>query len=299
MMMSNRINFKFFLDQGRSVGSLNAIYDDVDGLTYEIEKIAGELFNKEVINGKRILVKPNWVRHSLYPTDDICLRTHDSFTLATLRALLNYGPEKILLGDAPIQGCNWEKVVKKGFIDKIVKLSHEYSVPIEIKDFRKTVFDPVLNVRNAINTNENDYSVFDLGMKSRLDPITDPDVNKFRVTDYNPDRMSESHKKGVHKYCLLKDLFDYDVIISLPKIKTHQKTGITGALKNIVGFNGDKDYLPHHRVGSKENGGDCYPYENFFRAKAEDMIDFANKKRGTVLYKPLRSIASFSIKQKR
>ena len=30
---------------------------------------------------------------------------------------------------------------------------------------------------------------------------------------------------------------DADIVISLPKIKSHQKTGITGAIKNLVGIN--------------------------------------------------------------
>ena len=32
---------------------------------------------------------------------------------------------------------------------------------------------------------------------------------------------------------------------SLPKLKTHKKAGITCALKNLIGINGNKEYLPH------------------------------------------------------
>ncbi len=42
-------------------------------------------------------------------------------------------------------------------------------------------------------------------------------------------------------------------------MKTHRKAGITGALKNLIGINGSKDWLPHHRVGPRATGeGDEY-----------------------------------------
>jgi len=48
-------------------------------------------------------------------------------------------------------------------------------------------------------------------------------------------------------------------VVNLPKLKTHKKTGVTLALKNLVGINGDKNLLPHHCVGSVSEGGDEFP----------------------------------------
>jgi len=42
-------------------------------------------------------------------------------------------------------------------------------------------------------------------------------------------------------------------------MKTHQKAGLTGALKNLVGINGAKAYLVHHRKGLPSQGGDEFP----------------------------------------
>jgi hypothetical protein len=47
--------------------------------------------------------------------------------------------------------------------------------------------------------------------------------------------------------------------VNLPKLKTHKKTGVTLALKNLVGINGDKNWLPHHSVGGASAGGDEFP----------------------------------------
>ncbi len=104
--------------------------------------------------------------------------------------------------------------------------------------------------------------------------------------------MAQSHRTGVHKYCITKELFEADVVISMPKVKTHQKNGITCALKNLVGLNGDKDYLPHHRIGGTGFGGDCYPGKNIFRLASEYLLDMANRRQGKFLYRPLVFLAS-------
>ena len=54
-------------------------------------------------------------------------------------------------------------------------------------------------------------------------------------------------------------VLEADVIVNLPKLKTHKKAGVTCALKNLIGINGNKEYLPHHRIGGHNLGGDCYP----------------------------------------
>ena len=174
-------------------------------------------------------------------------------------------------------------MINKTFINEINKLSLIYKTPIEIKDFRRVTFDPKLNNPQKEKRPLSEYIIFDLGEKSYLEPIS-TNKKKFRVTDYNPDRLAESHSKGVHKYCISKEIFEADVVISMPKIKTHQKAGITCALKNLVGINGDKDYLPHHRIGGKERGGDCYPGKNIFRLWSEYLLDNANRRQGKIAY---------------
>jgi hypothetical protein len=154
------------------------------------------------------------------------------------------------------------------------------------------VFDSITNKPLKDRNPLADYVIFDLGKNSYLESITDAKKNVFRVTDYNPDKLAESHRTGVHKYCITKELFNADVIISLPKVKTHQKAGITAALKNLVGVNGDKDYLPHHRIGGSQHGGDCYPGNNYLRSCSEFALDFANRRQGKFLYLLGRKISA-------
>lgn len=282
----------FSSQNDRNLSFLQEHYSNIALLNERIA-VAGDgiLNNPEVIRGKKILLKPNWVLHNRKPDDEICLRTNNTFILAVLEVLLEPKPASIVIGDAPVQGCDWDKMLSSKFLSEIESLSKKYGIPILIKDFRRVTFNPELNNPDRERNPLTDYLIFDLGKDSQLEPISS-DKNIFRVTNYDPDRLAQSHRKGVHKYCITKDLFDADVVISMPKVKTHQKTGITCALKNLVGVNGDKDYLPHHRIGGVGFGGDCYPGKNVFRLGAEYLLDMANRRQGKFLYKPLTFIAA-------
>lgn len=283
--MTPFVNIRTVFELGqRSVDALSRIYNDLERLGETIEDVAQPVLSDEKIAGKKILLKPNWVRHDRVPADEICLRTHDSFLLATLTAVLKRQPKAVLIGDAPIQGCHWSKIVTAQLREKIAGLEKAYSVPVSIKDFRRVTFDPALNDAKEDRRPMGEYLIFDVGSDSFLEPITEEGKNNFRVTVYNPDRFIESHTKGMHKYCITRELFDADLVISLPKVKTHQKAGITAALKNIVGLNGDKDFLPHHRIGGTARGGDCYPGDSRIRYLAELAYDEANRNKGSILF---------------
>lgn len=276
----------------RNISFLRDYYSNIALLKDKILVVGECLLNKpELIKGKRILIKPNWVTHNQKPEDEFCLRTNDTIILALLEIILRQKPKSVVIGDAPIQGCRWDKMLSKEFVEKINALQKRYKIPVTIKDFRRVTFDPLHNNLTKDRYSLSNYVIFDLGRESQLEPIS-TNKSTFRVTSYNPDRLAESHRKGVHKYCITNELFDADVIISIPKVKTHQKTGITCALKNLVGVNGDKDYLPHHRIGGTGFGGDCYPGKNIFRLAAEYLLDAANRRQGKMLYKPLSYAAA-------
>jgi hypothetical protein len=189
-------------------------------------------------------------------------------------------PASVLIGDAPIQGCKWDKMISVFLINSIHDLSIRYKVPVRVEDFRRRVYDVSKNNPLSELRPLSDYLVFDLATKSNLESVTAAGTTRFRVNNYDPDRMVKVHAPGKHMYCLIREFFISDIIIQLPKIKTHQKTGITGALKNLVGINGDKDFLPHHRMGGTASGGDCYPGGSALRHFSELALDQANRNQG-------------------
>jgi uncharacterized protein (DUF362 family) len=82
---------------------------------------------------------------------------------------------------------------------------------------------------------------------------------------YDPNLMIAHHDKHRHEYLITNRVFEADLIINLPKLKTHIKAGLTGALKNLIGINGHKEFLPHHIKGSYLEGGDNYMNPSFLK----------------------------------
>lgn len=83
--------------------------------------------------------------------------------------------------------------------------------------------------------------------------------------DSNYEELNKHHRGTTQEYLLCATPIMADVVISLPKMKTHKKTGVTLSIKNFVGITADKNYLPHHTWGSPKHGGDDYPDTSFKR----------------------------------
>ena len=85
---------------------------------------------------------------------------------------------------------------------------------------------------------------------------------------------SDRHVDGRNEYLLSATVLSADLVVNLPKLKTHKKTGVSLALKNLVGINGDKNWLPHHCAGSVAQGGDEFPGARLvdrLRSRATDL----------------------------
>ena len=229
--------------------------------------------------GMTVLVKPNWVLHENFSGQGLeCLVTHPKLILAVLREVFKARPGRVIIGDAPIQGCDFDNLVTKEWKDEVAAIA---SCPFEVVDFRRTVLRKgglSAGQETEIRGDEN-YILFDLGKDSLLEPVSTPE-NRFRITCYDPDQLAEKHRPGKHQYLLCREPFEADVIINLPKLKTHKKAGMTAALKNLVGLNGNKEYLPHHRTGGAAEGGDCYPGFAPLKKLAEYCLDEANRTIG-------------------
>jgi uncharacterized protein (DUF362 family) len=239
-------------------------------------------------SGSTVLVKPNWVLD--YRRNDPkkdCLVTHPTFVKSALAEVLKCGPARVILGDAPIQACRWDKTVPPAFREQLINMGRAHDVPVEFVDFRRTIAKSG-EISEGVSTDVRDqdrFVLFDLGTDSLLEPIsTWP--SRFRVTMYDPGKLTEKHCPGRHQYLLCREAFETDVVLSLPKLKVHRKAGITGGLKNLVGLNGNKDYLPHHRFGGSDEGGDCYPGRSLTKRLAERLMDSANRRIGLASYRP-------------
>jgi uncharacterized protein (DUF362 family) len=269
----------------RNLNYLSQIYKDSEKLFDILKQLSGDILNAEKIAGKSVLIKPNLVLDPKTEDDKLCMNTHESFILASIRMIMEMGPKLIILGDGPVQSCNMERILNDEFSHEINHLSSRYGIEVIFKDFRTELYNIELNKQLPSNRSLEDYIVFNLGEDSYLDAICDDIRKPFRVSSYNPDKMVLAHKKGFHKYYVARELFDSDIVITLPKIKTHKKSGLSSALKILVGITGRRDLLPHYRIGSIASGGDSYANGNVLRALSENVLDYANRHINSKKYK--------------
>ena len=236
-------------------------------------------FGKVIAEGTRVLIKPNLVLHANQGTGGMLpLVTHPSLIKAVVAEVLKANPAEVLVGDAPIQSCDFTKLLRVTELDKWSAELQKTDTRFKgIQDFRRTTCAIVKGVRVAdenVQPEEN-FVLYNLGKDSLIEPLTD-DTNSLRVTSYDPRLMAKTHSPGNHQYLVSRRVIEADVVINLPKLKTHKKAGITNALKNLVGINGNKEYLPHHRIGGADNGGDCYPGNDLVKRALESVIDRQN-----------------------
>lgn len=230
--------------------------------------------------GARVLVKPNFVLHENQgPWGVEPLLTHASVVRAVVEAALRAGAGEVLVGDAPVQGCDFDALLAATGLGRWAEgLAAREPRFKGVRDFRRTVSSFDGGVRRASEgvQSEERFALFDLGAESLLEPITDGG-GRFRVTCYDPRLLARTHAPGRHQYLVAKEVLEADVVINLPKLKTHMKAGVTCALKNLIGINGNKEYLPHHRLGGSASGGDCYPGASPVKRALEYVFDRQNE----------------------
>lgn len=189
--------------------------------------------------------------------------THGS----VIRAVVDYillaaGKEgRVLFGNAPTQFCHWDQVLEDTGAIEVLKFYKDNNIPVEARDLRLYVTDATRlgAVRGVERRDEAQGVHVNLGGDSLFAKLEYGSGQRYRVMNYDPRRTESFHSNGNHTYVINHHILDSDVIFSIPKLKTHEKVGISCVLKGYVGTVGHKDSLPHHRYGDNKAGGDEYP----------------------------------------
>ena len=227
--------------------------------------------------GQTVLLKPNWVSHKnkVYRGDPslTCLVTHPSL----VRAILDYvvialkGEGMIILGDAPMQGTDLDEMFELAGYNQLFSFINRNGITVDICDFRKYKCVFHKGVSNELTLIDSPYKskVVDLGSNS-LHAENDKKEYVYKVSDYDYNLTKNYHDKGIHRYEINEAVLLADVVINIPKPKTHRLAGITGAMKNFVGITYEKASLPHRAIGDKESGtGDAYDKKSILKMYME------------------------------
>ena len=214
--------------------------------------------------GETVLLKPNLVHHQ-HPRDPQGWKyviTHGS----VIRAVADYiwkavGEKgKVILADAPQTDASFSEIVHLLGLDAIRDFYSERGLNFELIDLRQeewTTCGGVIVERRKLPPNRYGAIAFDLGDASEFSDHSG--AGHYYGADYDSAVVNYHHSEGRHEYLIAGCAIACDVIFSLPKWKTHKKAGITASLKNLVGVNADKNWLPHHTEGAPTNAGDEHP----------------------------------------
>jgi uncharacterized protein (DUF362 family) len=217
-----------------------------------------------ILPGETVLLKPNMV-HQRHPRDPLGWRyvlTHGSI----VRAVADYvwkavGPRgKIIVADAPQTDASFSELVRLLGLAQIRDFYLAHNLAFEIIDMRReewTTRGDVVAGRRPLPPNPYGDVAFDLGEKSEF--AEHGGAGRYYGADYDAGVVNRHHSGGHHEYLIAGCAIRCDVVFSLPKLKTHKKAGITASLKNLVGVNSDKNWLPHHTEGFPPVGGDEHP----------------------------------------
>lgn len=231
----------------------------------------------EYVNpGDRVLIKPNLVMHN-NPSGDggECLYTQPSVLNAVIEYVITAlkGSGSIIVGDAPMQMCHFDVLVEESGLKFLVDEYRRKGIDIRICDFRNTISNTVNGIVIEKKVIQNESIVVDLGKHSSFSGLSQERIQNMRVTNYDPGILQEHHTMEKHEYMIAKEVLDADVVINMPKPKTHRKAGITGALKNLVGMNCCKEYLPHHTRQNRKVHGDDFYHKSLWLRLADDYLD--------------------------
>jgi len=279
--------------------SRNPVYDQLRklmlSLSLDSQNRGKENWNplgEIIVPGNKVVIKPNWVRETNPISEGIDgLVTHP----ALIRAIVDYAiialknDGEIIIGDAPIQSADFDILKNRLKIQEIADFYQtKTSVRISVEDFRQEIRRYGKGGEVIFNKifSDKEFVKVDLGDKSSLASVI-RNFKKFRVTNYDPKKMSEFHGPGKNVYLIYKSVLDADVVIQVPKLKTHRKAGLTCCLKNTVGINCSKDALVHHTKGSKWQGGDAYSEFNLLKWLNEEMYDLRESSKNTFFQKLL------------
>lgn len=219
----------------------------------------------EVRRGDWVVLKPNLVREENYAHPGEWKSVITSGEL--IRQVCDYvgsrlnGVGKITICDAPQTDSSFATIASLLDLYGIARDIHSrHGIPVEVLDLRNeewTTVDGVVVERRKLSGDPRGAITFNLGRKSLF--FGHAGEGRYYGADYDAEVVNRHHQGEVQEYLVCGTPVQADVFINMPKLKTHKKSGVTLSLKNLVGINADKNWLPHHTDGCPEDGGDQFP----------------------------------------
>ncbi len=289
-----------------NIGQING-YAQVDAIEAFIERslemdegIAVLLRNDDP--SRHIVVKPNWVQEAHEHKPDVWLPviTHPTIVIAVVKRLAQQmnGKGTVTVCDAPHTYANFKTITQRGDLCAQLESVREQwpTLNLELIDLRREVWfreEEVVVERQQNPEDPRGYVRVNLSKNSLF--YRHPGEGRYYGADYDSAVVNKHHCGDVQEYLVAGTPVACDLFINLPKMKTHKKTGITCCLKNLVGINGDKNWLPHHTEAGPVSVGDEFPQQRLEQRLEAGLKKFGQQLAlkvpglGTWLYRKMRN----------
>lgn len=256
--------------------------------TYEQQEISAYIESTGVLGvikpGDKVVLKPNFVqeKHDLCEDWDYVI-THpvllDAVLKLVCRKLENNG--EIIIADAPMTPTRFGELIKHFPIQEWEQLCAESGIKFQLIDLRDEEW---FNASNGIILHSKKLSGDPMGkvlcnLKGEASEFWGKRTGSqgYYGADYDIKETNDAHNGTDNKYSVSRTVISADVFINLPKLKAHKKAGMTCCLKNLVGINTNKNYLPHHTTGTPSEGGDQFE-SNAASKKLESAVTIYAKR---------------------
>jgi uncharacterized protein (DUF362 family) len=227
--------------------------------------------------GDRVVLKPNWIKEhdERFPGPDQWQHviTHPTVIEAVARWVAGrlHGHGSIIICDAPQTDSSFATLKKYCELDTLLERcrAEHPTIEMQLLDLRPEEWETVDGVtvaRTRLAGDPAGNTHVQLDAASEL--VGYSGQGRLYGASYDVAETNARHAGTHHEYLLCRTPMDADVLINLPKLKTHKKVGVTCALKNLVGINANKNWLPHHTEGTPDQGGDQFP-ETTTKARLE------------------------------
>jgi uncharacterized protein (DUF362 family) len=232
-----------------------------------------------ISDGDMVVIKPNMVRdfHEEVQRGTVALITHASVVRAVVDyAYLALGKKgRVVIADSPQNDADWDGLWRESHFDDLLSFYKTVApeFEIDIYDVRKEAVvsrNGVVIKRYERPGDPLGYSTINLGENSEFEQVPERFGN-FYGSEYDVSQTNEHHQHARHEYSIANTFLEADVVINVPKLKTHKKSGITAWIKSVIGICGDKNWLPHHTQGTRDAGGDQFA-DDSFKSKTERRL---------------------------
>ena len=107
-------------------------------------------------------------------------------------------------------------------------------VTVKLKDLRGVYSYVKQGVHYYVKNPDSSGVDIDLGNESAFSELDNEKLDRLRITNYDPAILKNYHGQDRHVYSIARDALKADVIISLPKPKTHRKAGLTEETSTLM-----------------------------------------------------------------